>query len=154
MAAFGAVFEHAPWIAEQAFAHGPFDSVAALHAAMTNVVATAQTESKLALIRGHPDLTGRAAQRREMTAASIDEQSRSGLTDLTAAEFARFHELNTAYRTKFGFPFIMAVKFSNKHDILAAFVERLRNDQAAELERALREIGKITRYRLDDIIQG
>ena len=152
--AFGAVFEHSPWVAERAFADGPFDDVEALHVAMTRVLAAAPTEAKLALIRAHPDLAGRAALRGELTAASKTEQSRSGLTDLTATELARFLELNTTYREKFGFPFIMAVKFSSKHDILAAFVERLNNDQAAELERALGEIGKIARYRLDDIIQS
>ena len=154
VATFGAVFEHSPWVAEQAYAQGPFETVDALHAAMTRTLATAPNEVKLALIRAHPDLAGRTALRGELTAASKTEQSRSGLTDLTADELARFHQLNTAYREKFGFPFVMAVKFSNKHDILAAFVERLRNDQAAELERALGEIGKIARYRLDDIVQG
>ena len=154
VAAFGAVFEHSPWVAERAFAQGPFAGVEALHRAMTRALAAAPTEAKLALIRAHPDLAGRAALAGELTAASKTEQSRSGLAGLTTAELARFHELNIAYRTKFGFPFILAVKYSNKHDILAAFIERLKNDPTAELERALSEIGKIARYRLDDIIQG
>ncbi len=154
VAAFGGVFEHSSWIAEQAFAQGPFGGVAALHAAMLRVLHAASTDAKLALIRAHPDLAGRAALAGELTEASKTEQSRSGLADLTADELARFHTLNNAYRAKFGFPFVMAVKFSNKHDILAAFVERLENDQAAELERALAEIGKIARFRLDDIVRG
>jgi len=153
-ATFGGVFEHAPWVAEQAFGKGPFISVDALHDAMKAVVAAAPLDIKLALLRGHPDLAGRAMLRGEMTTASTLEQSNSGLTELTADELARFHELNNAYKAKFGFPFIMAVRFSNKHDILAAFVERLKNDHAAEIERALAEIGKIARFRLDDIVKG
>ena len=154
VAAFGGVFEHSAWLAEAAFPHGPFESAGALHGAMLHALAAAPIEAKLALIRAHPDLAGRATLAGELTAASKNEQSRSGLTDLTAEELSRFHALNSAYRKKFAFPFIMAVKFSNKHDILAAFDERLKNDATAEFERALAEIGKIARYRLDDIIQA
>ncbi len=154
VAAFRDVFEHSPWVAEQAHALGPFGSVDELHATMLRVLDAAPDEAKLALIRAHPDLAGRAALAGELTAASRDEQSRSGLDALTAGELARFHELNNAYQARFGFPLIMAVKFSNKHAILAAFVERLTNDRAAEIERALSEIGRIARYRLDDIVQG
>ena len=154
VAAFGGVFEHSAWIAEEAYGLGPFETVNDLHATMIRVVDAAPMGAKLALIRAHPDLAGRAALAGELTAASNTEQSRSGLTALTAEELARFHELNHAYKQKFGFPFIMAVKFSNKHDILAAFVERLTNGQTAEMDRALDEIGKIARYRLDDIFKG
>lgn len=150
---FGDVFEHAPWIAEAAWPQAPFSGVAALHAAMMRVLDAAPDEKKLALIRAHPDLAGKAALRGELTAASTNEQRRSGLSDLGADELSRFHALNMAYREKFGFPFVMAVKYSNKSDILDAFVERLKNDIAAERERAIAEIGKIARFRLDDILQ-
>lgn len=154
VAALGDVFEHSPWIAEAAWERGPFDSVDALHAAMLQVLAEADDGRKLALIRAHPDLAGKAAIRGELTAASTEEQARSGLSSLTPEEYARFQALNEAYKARFGFPFIMAVRHSNKDAILKGFEERLQNTREAELERALAEIGKIARFRLDAMITG
>src|SRR4051794_33776935 len=114
--AVGWVFEHSPWVAERACAARPFASVDRLHAAMCAIVAAASRDEQLALLRAHPDLGTRA----RMSDASIGEQAGAGLDRLTAAEFERLHRLNAAYREKFGFPFLYAVKGSTKHDILAA----------------------------------
>jgi 2-oxo-4-hydroxy-4-carboxy-5-ureidoimidazoline decarboxylase len=152
LAAFGDVFEHSPWVAEGAWKRAPFRSLDSLLAAMLQVLHEAGEERQLALVRAHPDLAGKAAIRGELTAASGEEQARSGLSSLTPAEFARFQELNDAYKAKFGFPFIMAVRHSNKVAILNGFEERLVNTREAELERALSEIGKIARFRLEALI--
>jgi OHCU decarboxylase len=149
---FDEVFEHSPWVAEGAWEAGPFAGVDDLHGAMVRVVGKAGEERQLALVRAHPDLAGKAALRGELTAASTSEQAGSGLDQLSPEELARFNELNDAYRRKFGFPFVMAVKGKTKHDILAAFTDRLGNAPPAELERALAEIAKIARFRLEAII--
>ena len=152
LAAFGDVFEHSPWVAEGAWKRAPFRSLDPLHAAMVQVLREAGEERQLALIRAHPDLAGKAAIQGELTSASTEEQARSGLSSLTPEEFARFQELNEAYKARFGFPFIMAVRHSNKHAILNGFEERLQNTVEAEKERALSEIGKIARFRLETLI--
>lgn len=154
MAAFGEVFEHSAWIAEAAWKKAPFASMAALHQAMVAALDAAGPEAAIALVRAHPDLAGKAALAGALTADSANEQAASGLSSLTPEELARFQSLNTAYREKFGFPFVMAVRKSDKAAILAGFAERLRNDPATELDRALREIKTIAWFRLEAIAAG
>jgi 2-oxo-4-hydroxy-4-carboxy-5-ureidoimidazoline decarboxylase len=125
--------------------------MAALHAAMVAALDAAGTDAGVALVRAHPDLAGKAALAGDLTADSRAEQAASGLSSLTAEELARFKALNGAYRMKFGFPFVMAVRRSDKHAILAAFAARLDNAPDVELARALDEIKIIAQLRLDAI---
>ena len=147
--ALGGVFEHSPWVPERAFDRRPFASVGDLHAAMTQVVRQASREEQLALIRAHPDLAGRAARAGAMSADSVAEQSGAGLDRLTAEEYARFERLNAAYRDKFGFPFVIAVRQRDKIAILAAFEARLGHGLDDEVETALVQIAEIAQLRLD-----
>ncbi len=151
VAAFGDIFEHSPWIAEGAWHSAPFSSFEALHQAMANVLDAAGPEAAVALVRVHPDLAGKAALAGDIAPDSRAEQTASGLSSLTPEELARFTRLNAAYRQKFGFPFVMAVRSSGKDAILAAFEERLGNDGHAELARAIAEIKTIARLRLEAI---
>jgi 2-oxo-4-hydroxy-4-carboxy-5-ureidoimidazoline decarboxylase len=144
---FGFLFEHSPWVVERAARRRPF---AELHAGLMKVVADASDEERLALIRAHPELAGKAAIDRTLTAESSAEQASAGLDQLTEAEFARFHELNAAYRDKYGFPFIVCVRNSNKAGILAAMERRLDSGRDAEIAQAIAEIGEIVRLRLAD----
>jgi len=150
--ALGEVFEHSPWVAERASAARPFASIAALHDAMMGVVRAAPANLQLALIRAHPELAGKAAIRGELTADSTIEQSRAGLNQCSADELARLTALNTAYNARFGFPFILAVKGFDRAGILREFALRVERDQNAELEEALKQIARITRFRLDAIL--
>jgi OHCU decarboxylase len=149
---FGGVFEHAPWIAEQAFAAGPFHDIDALHGAMVDAMRRAPGARQLALIRAHPDLAGRAASAGDLTAASSAEQTSAGLDRCTPEEFARFRELNDSYKRKFGFPFILAVKGKTRAEVLAGFERRLGNAPEAEFDEALDQIARIARLRLEDLI--
>ena len=151
---FGGVFEHASWVAEQAFDAGPFASLEALHRAMVDAVRRAPRAQQLTLIRAHPDLAGRAAVRGELSVASAAEQAGAGLDQCTPAEFQRFRALNDEYKEKFDFPFILAVKGKTRAEILAAFEQRLRNPPEAEFEEALNQIARIARLRLEDLVQG
>ena len=144
----GWVFEHSPWVAERAWARMPFASLDELHAAMTAEVAVAGPDEQLALLRAHPDLGTRA----KMSEASTAEQAGAGLDRLTPEEFERLHRLNAAYRDKFGFPFLYAVKGSTKHDILRALETRLPSSHEQELAEALRQVGRIARFRLEELI--
>jgi 2-oxo-4-hydroxy-4-carboxy-5-ureidoimidazoline decarboxylase len=154
VAALGGVFEHSPWVADRAAAKRPFATVAALADAMAETVATAGREDKLALVRAHPDLAGKAARAGALTAASTTEQGGLGLDRLADEEFRRFERLNQAYREKFGFPFVICVRRQTRDAILAAFERRLSSDPEAELKAALAEIAWIARLRLADKVEG
>jgi OHCU decarboxylase len=152
---FGGVYEHSPWIAEAAFDAGfdaDADNAAGLGAAMARAMAAGGDAAKRALIDAHPDLAGKLALSKGLTAESTGEQSGAGLDRLTSGELAKFTALNDSYRARFGFPFIMAVKGKTKEDILAAFEQRLSHERHAEFETALAEINKIAALRLKDIL--
>lgn len=154
VALFGGVYEHSSWVAEQTWRQGldaAQNTPAGLSAAMQKQIASADRKRLMALINAHPDLAGKAAVRGELTAESTSEQAGAGISECTAEEFEQFQQYNEAYKKKFGFPFIMAVKGSNRHKILAAFAERLNNDAETEYQRALSEINNIARFRLDAI---
>jgi 2-oxo-4-hydroxy-4-carboxy-5-ureidoimidazoline decarboxylase len=148
-AAFGGIFEHSPWVAERAFAAGPFASVDALHAAMLRVLHDAPREKQLALLRAHPELAGKAAIRGELTADSTREQSGAGLDRCSPEEFAQITALNARYNATFGFPFIIAVKGLDRAAILREFARRAGNAPDAEFAEALKQVARITRFRLD-----
>jgi 2-oxo-4-hydroxy-4-carboxy-5-ureidoimidazoline decarboxylase len=149
----GHVFEHAPWVADAAFAARPFADVAALHAAMTAAVAGAPAERQLAFLNAHPELGSRAEVVADLTADSRHEQTTAGLTRLSPAEAEWFQARNRAYRERFGFPFIIAVRAHTKQSIMDAFERRLAGDRDTERVQALREIATITRLRLDGLIE-
>jgi 2-oxo-4-hydroxy-4-carboxy-5-ureidoimidazoline decarboxylase len=154
VAALGDIYEHAPWVAQAAFPARPFATLAALHTTMQAAVRAAPAEQRLALIKGHPDLAGKAARSGTMTQHSVAEQASAGLDRLSEAEFARFHRLNDAYRSKFGMPFIVAVRRHGKDSILRQFEQRLRNSTAEETEAALTEIFRIVALRLDQRVEA
>lgn len=154
VATLGGVFEHSPWVAQHAFAQRPFASVDALHAAMVAVVDRADDAERLALLRAHPELAGKAAVRGELTSDSANEQSRAGLAHCSPEEFARLTALNARYTTKFGFPFILAVKGYDRAGIIREFARRIEHDVAAERRECIAQVAKIARYRLDALITG
>jgi 2-oxo-4-hydroxy-4-carboxy-5-ureidoimidazoline decarboxylase len=141
-----ALFEHSPWVEARADAR---PSSGDRHADLMAVVHDATPEEQLALIRAHPELAGKAAVDGSLTQASAAEQASAGLDRLTQAEFDRFHALNAAYFQKFGFPFIICVRVTDKAGILAAMERRLANDRDTEIATALDEIGEIVRLRLE-----
>ncbi len=154
VAALGDIYEHAPWVAEAVHGQRPFASLAALHEAMTAAVREASAEERVALLKGHPDLAGKAARAGTMTADSKAEQASAGLDRLSEAEFAAFHRLNDAYRKKFGIPFIVCVRRHSKDSILRQFERRLQNDVAAETKAALTEVFRIGALRLDQRVEA
>ena len=155
VAAYGHVFEHSPWIAQSAWDTGlpaDADTAAGLHRALCAALAPASDERKLALIQAHPDLAGKLAQAGRLTAESAQEQASAGLDCLTDEERATFTALNDAYRVRFGFPFIIAVKGLSKNDILAAFERRVSNDRETELATALAQVERIALLRLQEML--
>jgi 2-oxo-4-hydroxy-4-carboxy-5-ureidoimidazoline decarboxylase len=150
--AIGFAFEHSPWIAEAAWERRPFGSIVALHAALDDVVRSAPEERQIALIAAHPDLAGRLARTGRLTAASTGEQASAGLDQLEPEIIARFDEANAAYRARFGFPFVIAVRGRNQATILTELERRVRNERADEVATALAEIAEIARLRLEEAV--
>ncbi|MGE0348784.1 2-oxo-4-hydroxy-4-carboxy-5-ureidoimidazoline decarboxylase [Hydrogenophaga sp.] len=149
------LYEHSPWIAQQALAQRPFASLAALKHAMVTVLAQADVDAQLALIRAHPELAGKAMVSQSLTAESTNEQTKAGLTNCTPAEFAHIQQLNADYNAKFGFPFILAVRGPRgtgltKREIIATFERRLGNPVDFERAECLRNIHRIAEIRLND----
>jgi 2-oxo-4-hydroxy-4-carboxy-5-ureidoimidazoline decarboxylase len=147
--ALGGIFEDSPWVAERAWSSGPFNDIAALYAAMAQQVEDATREEQLALLRSHPDLGTRA----RISDASTGEQAAAGLQQLSAEESARLERLNRAYREKFNFPFLYAVKGGTKYDILQALERRLENPADDEFAEALRQVYRIAEFRLRDTVE-
>lgn len=150
VAVLGHLFEHSPWVAEETFDRRPFQDLDALHAALCATMRGAPKERQISLVRAHPDLAGRLAQAGKLTASSSREQAAAGLDHLTDAEGAEIGRLNEAYKTKFGFPFVICARLNAKETILAAMRARLANSAEAELSTALDEIAKIARLRLNE----
>lgn len=146
------IFEHSPWVAESVADKRPFKSLRTLHSTMVQAVADASKRKQIDLICAHPDLAGKAALAGELTESSTSEQAGAGLDSLSSEEFAEFHKLNDAYKSKFGFPFILAVKGHDKASILQAFRTRLEHDADQEKIEALRQIGEIGRFRLEALL--
>lgn len=149
-AALGGIFEHSPWVAERAYSGRPFTSVEELHDCMLQAVRKAPDELIRGLFRAHPDL----ATRMKVSPLSAAEQHGAGLDRLTPDEFAAMQDLNRAYTSKFGFPFILAVRGHDKSSIMAAIALRVKRSPEEEWNQALDEIGRITRFRLDDLISN
>jgi chitin deacetylase len=152
---FGGIFEHSAWIAERAFdlELGPaHDRPAGLHNALARMFRSASHDERLGVLHAHPDLAGKLAQAKRLTAESTSEQASAGLDALTDGERNRFTELNSAYVDKHGFPFIIAVRDFDKAGILAAFERRISNDTETEFDEACRQVERIARLRLEDML--
>ena len=149
------VYEHSPWVAERAAARRPFASLAALKRALVEVVQEARDDERLALLRAHPELAGKAMVADALTRESSGEQSRAGLTQCTPEEFARLQQLNRDYNARFGFPFMLAVRGPRgtgltRQQIIETFARRLEQLPDVEREEALRHVHRIAELRLDD----
>jgi OHCU decarboxylase len=149
---FGPLFEHSPWVAEAAFRDRPFGDREELYEALVAAMYAAPMERKLALIRAHPDLAGKAAIEGTLTDSSTREQASAGLDRLTPDEYEAFTSTNAAYRDRFGFPFVVCAREHTKESILRVASERLANTEDEEIRVALEEIAKIARLRLEDAL--
>src|SRR6266478_6133904 len=154
VAALANVFEYSPWIAEQAAAARPFAGVNQLFEAMKAAVERAPAELRLALIKAHPDLANKTQRAAGLTADSTAEQDSVGLDRLSDAEYEAFERVNNAYRSKFGFPYIVCVRRQTRDSILRDFARRLPNDAKTEMQTSIAEIFRIAALRVDQLVIG
>ena len=146
------VVEYSPWIAQQVATRRPFAGINALHDAIKAAIKSAEPDAQLALLRAHPDLANKTQRAAGLTAESINEQNSAGLDRLSDAEYAAFDRVNSAYREKFGFPYIVCMRRHTKESVLRDFEIRLRNMVKTETRRAIEEIGRISALRLDQLV--
>ena len=155
VSAYGGIFEHSAWIAERTYdgelapAH---NTSVGLHSAMCFQFRGASDDERLAVLNAHPDLAGKLAAAKRLTPESTNEQASAGLDALTDQEREQFSQLNSEYTSKFGFPFIIAVKGLTKDQILEAFQQRINNDRRREFETACKQVERIARLRLNDLL--
>ena len=149
VAELGSIFEGAPWVAERTWSRRPFADVDRLHAALMATVAAARPDERLALFCAHPNLGARA----RMSEASVEEQAGVGLDRLTEHEYHELSRLTTAYRQRFGFPFLLAVHGRSKAEVLAALTQRLSSSPAEEQAEALAQVSRIARTRLQGVVR-
>ena len=154
VAALANVFEYSPWIAEQAASARPFAGVKQLFDAMRAAVDRAVPELRLALIKAHPDLANKTQRAAGLTAESNAEQNSVGLDRLSDAEYEAFERVNNAYRSKFGFPYIICVRRHTKDSILRDFERRLPNDAKTEMQKSVEEICRIAALRVDQFVMS
>ena len=154
VAALANIFEHSPWIAEQAASARPFAGVKALLAAMKDAVDRATADQRMALIQAHPDLANKTQRAAGLTVESTAEQSGLGLDRLSDAEYEAFERVNNAYRAKFGFPYVVCVRRHTKDSVLRDFERRLPNDVATETRASIDEISRIAALRLDQLVSS
>src|SRR6266849_8799364 len=152
VAALANIFEYSPWIAEQAAGGRPFAGVRPLFEAMKAAVDRAPAELRLALIKAHPDLANKTQRAAGLTAESDAEQNSVGLDRLSDAEYVAFERVNNAYRSKFGFPYIVCVRRHTKDSILRDFERRLPNDARTETQKSIEEICRIAALRVDQFV--
>lgn len=155
VAAFGGIFEHSPWVAERAHALelGPaHDTAIGVHSALCRAFRAATGDERLGVLRAHPDLAGKLAAAKRLTAESTAEQSSAGLDALTDTERETFSDLNAAYVARHGFPFIIAVRDHDKAGILAAFRRRIDHDRETEFAEACKQVERIAELRLTDLL--
>ena len=149
---FGPLFEHSPWVAAHAWHDRPFADADELFEALRSAMYEAPPERQVALIAAHPDLAGKAAVEGTLTSRSEREQASAGLDRLTPDEYAGFTRMNSQYRERFGFPFIVCVREHTKESILRVAAERLAHTRDEEVRVALEEIGKIAKLRLEEVL--
>jgi len=156
---FGAVYEHSPWVAERAFEAAMKDRLDtmtldadALAARFESVFLEASTERQLGVLRAHPALACGRAEHNVLTVDSRKEQAGAGLDQCTEQEFMLFREMNAIYFGKYDIPFIIAVKGLSRQDVLATFRERLNNSTDSEFQTALRQVCRIARFRIGEIL--
>ena len=145
---FGNIFEKTNWIANKAFNSKPYKDFDEFRSKMITIYENSSKEDCLTIFNAHPEL----AVEKKLTEDSDKEQKGANLNRCNNEEFREFKNLNIEYRSKFGFPFIIAVKGKNKNEILNNFRKRIKNEIHLEFNEAKEQVKKIATFRLNEII--
>ena len=109
----------------------------------------------LQAFRAHPKIgEQKAAASQSEQARSWSAQEQSGVHDAATETKKALAAGNQEYEKRFGFIFIVCATGKTSKEMLAILYERLRNDPATELRVAAEEQRKITRLRLEKLLNG
>jgi OHCU decarboxylase len=147
---FGNIFENASWIAEKLYTRRPFENFQDLSNKMISIFEDSGYEKKIKILKSHPDLADKT-KIGSLTQDSNKEQNKAGLDECTEKEFNEFKNLNSEYKNKFGFPFILAVKEKKKSEILINFKKRILCDKQMEFDEAVKQVKQIANLRLEEL---
>lgn len=150
----GGVVEHSPWVVRCAWSRRPFHSLTDLAHALAGVILEADPEQQLKLLGAHPELAGQETIAGTMTSESTSEQGRLGLDALEQADHERLISINRAYRERFGFPLIIALRqHDNLESVFSAAERRLCHDKTTELRMAIDQVHIVIRGRLENLLE-
>jgi len=147
---FGNIFENSSWITKKLYVQKPFENFKDLSKKMISIFEDTDNQSKLKILQSHPDLADKA-KIGTLTPDSNKEQSIARLDQCTEEEFNEFKNLNYKYKSKFGFPFILAVKEKNRSEILVNFKKRILSDKKIEFDEAIKQVKQIASLRLNEL---
>tara|TARA_B100000029_G_C17113370_1_gene792330 strand:+ start:23 stop:532 length:510 start_codon:yes stop_codon:yes gene_type:complete len=147
---FANIFENSSWIAKDLYHKKPFEDFNDLSSKIIGIFEKSTKKEQLKILRSHPDLADKT-KIKLLTQESRKEQNSAGLDQCTQEEFSEFKSLNSKYKKKFGFPFIIAVKGKNKLEILNDFKKRITYDINVEFIESKKQVKKIANLRLSEI---
>ena len=147
------IYEHSAWVPEKLLSENisEIKTKEELKLMMKKIVDNSTETEKLNLIKAHPELGKKLQKKEKLTKFSKEEQKSAGLDQCTDEEFEILTNLNNTYRSKFEFPFILAVKGLNKNQIIDNMKKRVNNCKSEEFETAINEIHKIAQLRIKDL---
>jgi uric acid transporter len=150
----GPAYQGSAGIAEYVADERPFADANDLRAAMQNRLFALSPEEQLALMEQYPNLASKMVQTGELGNQSIIDQAAAGLTFLSEEQQDVYDQVTKAYRDKFGFPLIVAVRELSPENVLDQAFNRLDNSPTQERQAAVLEIAKIANHRLADVVEG
>ncbi|XP_043929205.1 putative 2-oxo-4-hydroxy-4-carboxy-5-ureidoimidazoline decarboxylase [Protopterus annectens] len=149
---FGNVVEKCPVIVAAIWSRCPFLSVSDMESSIAEFIDSLPQSGKEGILRCHPDLAGRDLLSGKVTAESQGEQRQAGLASLSPGEMERMKQLNSHYKNKFGFPFVICARMSNKAQIFQELSVRVNNPPSQELLKGIEEVKKICHLRIQAIV--
>ena len=139
--------------AQELAAERPFGGTQELVTAADSIWRKLSQRDWLEAFAAHPKIGGRrAAREQDAQAQNWSEQEQSGARDAGAATLDELAEANRIYEEKFGHIFIVCATGKTAGEMLALLRERLPNDAGVELNNAAEEQRKITRLRLEKLL--
>ena len=131
----------------------PFANNDALLAKADEIWWSLSAEDWLEAFRAHPKIGEKkaaAAQSEQARAWSAQEQS--GVADASSQMKDELERLNREYEDRFGFIFIVCASGKSSEEMLSILNSRTDNDRDTELRIAAEEQRKITRLRLEKLL--
>ena len=131
----------------------PFATLDALTDAADTIWASLDRSDWLEAFASHPKI-GAAVQAGQGGDAAWSAAEQAGVASASTDVLARLAEANREYEARFGHIFIVCATGKSADDMLRLLEQRLENDPLIELRVAAQEQRKITRIRLEKLLEA